>query len=160
MKWIMLSFTVLLAPSLAQGQSIALEVVGTAGDYYQFANHGNLHWTIGEIATETFANGETVTQGFQQGLYSVTTALPKASFDLALKIYPNPTTDWAILETTAMKPLRFTMTDLHGKLLTSKMTQGAQTKLDVGNLTPGTYFISVFDEQRHVQTFKLQKTNF
>lgn len=47
-------------------QSIERSVVASAGDYFQAAGI-SLSWTLGEIATETYSNGNTIlTQGFQQ----------------------------------------------------------------------------------------------
>ncbi len=48
------------------GQSIERDVVAASGDYYEGANI-SLSWTLGEIATETYDNGNNIlTQGFQQ----------------------------------------------------------------------------------------------
>jgi hypothetical protein len=47
-------------------QSIERSVFASSGDYFEGANI-SLSWTLGEIATETFTNGNTIlTQGFQQ----------------------------------------------------------------------------------------------
>ncbi|MCF8403889.1 MAG: hypothetical protein K9H58_08090 [Bacteroidales bacterium] len=47
-------------------QSVSPEVISSAGDYYQGATV-SLSWTLGEIATETYSNGNYIlTQGFQQ----------------------------------------------------------------------------------------------
>jgi len=51
---------------LTQAQSVSPEVVATAGDYYEGTNV-SLSWTLGELATETYTNGNVIlTQGFQQ----------------------------------------------------------------------------------------------
>ena len=47
-------------------QSVSPEVVASAGDYFEGTN-ASLSWTLGEIATETYSNGNIIlTQGFQQ----------------------------------------------------------------------------------------------
>jgi len=47
-------------------QSVSPEVVASAGDYFEGIN-ASLSWTLGEIATETYSNGNIIlTQGFQQ----------------------------------------------------------------------------------------------
>jgi len=55
-----------LLPVYILAQSVSPEVVSSAGDYYENANV-SLSWTLGEIATETYTNGNIIlTQGFQQ----------------------------------------------------------------------------------------------
>jgi len=50
------------------GQSVSPDVIATSGDYFQNANV-SLSWTMGELITETFSNGNiALTQGFQQPL--------------------------------------------------------------------------------------------
>jgi len=47
-------------------QSIERDIVASSGDYFEGAGI-SLSWTLGEVATETYANGNTIlTQGFQQ----------------------------------------------------------------------------------------------
>ncbi len=47
-------------------QSVSPEVTTSAGDYYYNGNI-SLSWSLGEIATETYSNGNVIlTQGFQQ----------------------------------------------------------------------------------------------
>ncbi|MEZ5082109.1 MAG: hypothetical protein R2750_01450 [Bacteroidales bacterium] len=53
-------------PVLIYAQSVSPEVISSAGDYYEGTNV-SLSWTLGEIATETYTNGNVIlTQGFQQ----------------------------------------------------------------------------------------------
>lgn len=56
----------LLMPLFMLAQSVSPEVISSAGDYYENGNV-SLSWTLGEIATETYTNGNVIlTQGFQQ----------------------------------------------------------------------------------------------
>lgn len=56
----------LFVPVFIYAQSVSPEVVTSSGDYYENANV-SLSWTLGEIATETYTNGNVIlTQGFQQ----------------------------------------------------------------------------------------------
>jgi hypothetical protein len=63
LKVILLS---LIIPLISFAQSVGPEVIASAGDYYEGANV-SLSWTLGELATETYSNGNIIlTQGFQQ----------------------------------------------------------------------------------------------
>lgn len=66
MKRILHAITYLLIPAFLCAQSVSPEVISSSGDYFEGSN-GSLSWTLGEIATETFSNGNNIlTQGFQQ----------------------------------------------------------------------------------------------
>ena len=39
-----------------QAQSLSQSVIGNAGDYYENPGVGSLHWTVGEIAVESYSN--------------------------------------------------------------------------------------------------------
>jgi len=66
MKHILTILLAVLIPVYILAQSVSPEVVSSAGDYYENANV-SLSWTLGEIATETYTNGNIIlTQGFQQ----------------------------------------------------------------------------------------------
>lgn len=73
------SFLILL---FVQGQTISPEVIASAGDYFENGN-GSLSWTLGELATETYSNGNiTLTQGFQQSYM-----INLSGIDLDLLVY-------------------------------------------------------------------------
>lgn len=61
----------LLAFSSVQAQSLSQQVIASSGEYVTGTNF-DISWTLGEIATETFNNGNyTITQGFQQPVTGV-----------------------------------------------------------------------------------------
>jgi hypothetical protein len=60
----------LLISGFLSAQSVSPEVISTAGDYFSNSN-ASISWTMSELVTETFTNGNTIlTQGFQQS-YSI-----------------------------------------------------------------------------------------
>lgn len=66
MKFISLLYVSVLIPVMMMAQSVSPEVVSASGDYFDNGNV-SLSWTLGEIATETYSNGNVIlTQGFQQ----------------------------------------------------------------------------------------------
>lgn len=66
MKTTILSIVFFTTTILCQSQTIDREVVASSGDYFAGPN-SSISWTVGEIATETFTNGNFIlTQGFQQ----------------------------------------------------------------------------------------------
>jgi hypothetical protein len=82
MKKINSLLLVLIVPAYMLAQSVSPQVVSSAGDYYEGTN-ASLSWTLGEIATETFATGNVIlTQGFQQPF-----SIILAGIDLDVLVY-------------------------------------------------------------------------
>ncbi|MBN3035923.1 MAG: hypothetical protein JW861_10085 [Bacteroidales bacterium] len=72
---VILIMALLVATLGTRSQSIERSVVASAGDYFAGAN-ATLEWTLGEIATETFAAGNIIlTQGFQQPVQVIITGI-------------------------------------------------------------------------------------
>ena len=72
-KYVVLLFISCIA-FLAPGQSISSYVVATAGESAE-AGGISISWTLGEIAIETLEDNAgtlTLTQGFQQGYFEIT----------------------------------------------------------------------------------------
>ena len=66
MKTLILSSLLFAVTILCYSQSIERDVVAGSGDYFEGTNV-SLSWTLGEIATETYSDGNIIlTQGFQQ----------------------------------------------------------------------------------------------
>lgn len=64
LSFISISFA--FAVQSVKAQSLAREVIGSAGTFATSA-YGSMEWTIGEVITETYANtGFVFTQGFHQ----------------------------------------------------------------------------------------------
>jgi hypothetical protein len=76
-----------------------------------------------------------------------------------IKIYPNPTKEFVILETIdkSQKPSNIQIFDLFGKLLLDKMTtqtEGLNYKINVSNLPNGVYFIkATFENEEFTRKF-------
>lgn len=82
MKYFSTLFLILLFPVIITAQSLTPQVISSAGDFYQGSNV-SLSWTLGEIATETYDNGNIVlTQGFQQPF-----GISIQGIDLAVLVY-------------------------------------------------------------------------
>lgn len=68
--------------TMTQAQSLSPTVVSSSGGYFTGAGT-SLSWTLGEIATETFGNGNNIlTQGFQQPVEGI-----EISIDLDLMVF-------------------------------------------------------------------------
>lgn len=123
---------------------------------------GSVSYSVGQViyTTNTGTNGS-VAQGVQQPFeISVVTAIEEAkNINLTVSAYPNPTTDYLILDIPDFHlfPFTYSLYDMNGRLLQSEKITGNQTSIVMGNLVPATYFVKVIQGSKEVKTFKIVK---
>jgi len=137
------------------GQVATPSVVSSSGDSY--SNGGVImDYTLGEIVIETFSNSANIlTQGFHQGDLKITTAV--VNLDIKTKIYPNPTTNFIIIELEKNVNAELLVYDINGKIVIKDKLRDEQKKqLDFSFLTQGNYFlhINIADKQSVYQINK------
>lgn len=125
---------------------------------------GNVSYSIGQtvFTTHTGSNGS-VAQGVQQP-YEITTVLAIDSaegINLQLSVFPNPSSDFINLkiENYEFQIISYQLYDANGKLYRDSNTTELETKIEIGNLPTGLYFLDISDENRKVKTFKIIKNN-
>jgi len=75
-------------------------------------------------------------------LYTAVKENPK----LSITVYPNPASDFIILQANTGKPISYTITDLLGKtILPMRAVTSEQTRINVSNWVPGIYIIKTND---------------
>lgn len=154
----------ILSAFYVAGQEVSSYVIASAGESKE-AGEINISWTLGEIAIETLqddANNLTLTQGFQQGYFEITSIDEPLSGDYDLKVYPNPARDyiWVDLKSEQIKMVVLELYDLEGRLVqnTRFNIMEGPTRVDLNELSASQYILRVVDEGENVlQTFKLIK---
>ncbi len=58
-----------------------------------------------------------------------------------ISFYPNPATDYLVLNNTATEEISVNIYDIRGSLVKSVVISGGMKKLNIGNLNPGMYFL-------------------
>ena len=122
---------------------------------------GTISYSIGQLVytTNTGTNGS-VAQGVQQPFeISVVTGLEEAKGINHISVYPNPTTDYLILEVKDFKlsTLDFQLYDMNGKLLENKKIEGNQTSIGMSKLVAATYFLKITQSNKEIKIFKIVK---
>jgi hypothetical protein len=121
-------------------QSLERTVIGSAGTTLT-TPQVNLEFTVGEIAVSEISNGTTsLGQGFHQGNLAQVLGVPEQEL-LNLKFYPNPATDFFIIEGIE-KESTISIYDINGKLVLN-LDNFSGGKIDVSNLTSSTYLILI-----------------
>jgi len=123
---------------------------------------GSACYSVGQIVytTNTGTNG-TVTQGIQQAYeISIVTAIRGTnSISLSVSVYPNPTTDYLLLNADSfdISRLSYQLYDNSGKLLQDKIITSNQTHIAMNNLVSANYFLKIISRNKEVKTFKIIK---
>jgi len=152
--------------SVSQAQNIAMQVVASAGGYFESSSAGvSLSWTLGEVAYTTLTSTDyIITQGFQQGnLFSTDVEKPNLP-NSDIKIYPNPATVEVYIAISTSN-LRGNATvdfyDITGRNVSSTVVtleDNAPSRLSVVDLMSGIYLIRVTQENTKTsKVFKLVK---
>ncbi|HOZ16071.1 MAG TPA: T9SS type A sorting domain-containing protein [Tenuifilaceae bacterium] len=163
--------TLILAVSLAvftqaQDYSIGMQVVASAGGYYNSTEAGvSISWTLGEVAYTTLtAGGYMLTQGFQQGnLFTTDVEKPELSGS-DMKIYPNPASVEFFIKInspTAKGKSTAEVYDITGRKVITKelnLEENEPYRIPIAELKAGIYMIRItVESSKAVKVFKLIK---
>ena len=117
-------------------------------------------YSVGQIVYTTYtgSNGS-VAQGVQQPYeISITTGLLETDIKLNLSAYPNPTTNYLMLQIDNYdKALSYQLYDIGGKLLESNTVVANSTTIKMEQMPTGTYLLKVIQNNKEVKTFKIIK---
>tara|TARA_B110000977_G_C10846181_1_gene404002 strand:- start:278 stop:742 length:465 start_codon:yes stop_codon:yes gene_type:complete len=152
----MIKNTVLFLTLLTTTTVTAQEVVSTQGDSYSNGT-GSIDFTIGEVIINTGTDGtNTLTQGFHQTNWNFV-GLEDHLPSYAAIIFPNPTVDVLNIQTSSFEGVTYTLYDGQGKLVLQDLLSAKQTPIEVSELAPGSYSLTLNNETQNLKTFKLVK---
>jgi phosphoribulokinase len=134
----------------------AQEVVATQGDSYSNAN-GSIDYTIGEVIINTGTDGSNyITQGFQQTNWNFVGLVDHSPSYEAI-VFPNPTEDILNIQTSAFENVTYSLYDAQGRLVLQDKLSAEQTSIQVSQLAPGSYSLTLNNGAQYLKTFKLIK---
>jgi hypothetical protein len=135
----------------------AQEVVSTQGESYSNGGY-TIDFTIGELVTETVSNGTNdLTQGFHQTNWRFLGVEDHVPQYEAL-IFPNPTADVLNIRAGEFQNVTYTLYDQQGKMVITNVLLTEQTPIQVSQLAPGSYYLTLSNEKQILKTFNLIKT--
>ena len=136
----------------------AQEVVSTQGDSYSNGS-GSIDFTLGEVIIATGTDGTNdITQGFHQTNWNFLGVEDFAPNYEAI-IFPNPTEDVLNIKTSMFENVTYTLYDGLGKLVMQDILSAEQTPIQVSQLAPGSYSLTLNNQTQNLKTFKLVKTH-
>lgn len=123
---------------------------------------GTVSYSVGQIANSTYSSTSgTVTQGLQQSyeIWIVTGHDEDKRINLVVSTYPNPTIDYLILNISDIdaSKLSYHIFDIMGIPLETKGIIANQTRIDLCNFEPSTYFIKIISDNKEIKLFKIVK---
>ena len=132
------------------------EVVSSQGETYSNAN-GSIDFTVGEVIVNTGTNGTNdLTQGFHQTNWNFL-GVEDFAPDFQATIFPNPTQDVLNIKTSVYENVTYTLYDAQGKLVLQNILSAEQTPIQVSQLAPGSYTLTLNNQTQNLKTFKLVK---
>lgn len=148
-----------LAIFTANAQTTSPELVSSAGDIFNNTSY-QLDWSIGELVTETYTGAQnTLTQGFHQGTYIVTSIDENPLLDFSIVAFPNPTSDFISLkvESSKVESLQFTITDISGKILQNGNFTNEPEQINFSSYAAGTYIVTISQNNQILKSFQIIK---
>lgn len=123
---------------------------------------GLVSYSVGQVVYQahTGTNGS-VMPGVQQPFEIwVITGLEEATgISLSISVYPNPSKEHLalVVKDLNISNLFFQLYDMQEKLMQSKKIVDNQTTIDMSNLVPAIYFVTIIQGSKKVKTFKIIK---
>lgn len=124
---------------------------------------GKVAYTVGEIVYTTHTDySGSVAQGVQHAYEIITVSIEESVVDISLVAFPNPTTDYLILQIGDYNQdkLKYVFYDMQGKVIDSGRIDSKQTKINTSLLPAGTYYGYIRKlNGKGVQSFEIIKAN-
>jgi len=155
MKFISKIFLILLFSYSVQAQRDIVSVGGNAR-----SEAGSLSFSIGQTTYGSFSGqNQQLNQGVQQ-VYRAESTLGldgKPINPVSIQVYPNPSTDWLFIASEYTSTLRFSLSDLNGKVvLECDLKKGIQ-KFSIETFSPSSYLLKITDHSTFIQSYQLIK---
>lgn len=154
--------TIIALYLIFQGLSLyAQETIPVSGGEAS-GSDGFVSYTVGQsvYTTNTSAEGS-VSQGVQQAflISTVTELKNNGSVNLQCATYPNPTTDYLILQVynPKLKNLSYQLYNSKGQLLETKTVESTETSIKMSHLISGSYLLKILQSNIEIKSFKIIK---
>ena len=140
---------------------IKAQQINTASGGEASGSGGTASYSVGQVAYSNVSNSNGyINEGVQQPFefFAVGTN-SNTAIQLSYSLFPNPTASAIYLnvENRSMDNLSFQLYDITGKLLLNQKITSSQTPIQMGGFENANYMLTVTDNNKEVQTFKIIK---
>ena len=151
---------IFLFASMLPSRIYAQEGLNAAGGNCA-GTEGSISFSVGQtVFTACESTSGSVVAGVQQPYEISVLSVAEGTEKNNLTIYPNPTADCLYLKLASAEHLInacFQLTDLTGKLLMSGKISSIDTHLNLGDMPPATYILTVSNNNKELKSFKIIK---
>ncbi len=170
-------------PTYQTNGTVDLTVNGGTGSYNYLWSNGSVTEDLTGVGagifavTVTDANGcqatETVTLHFESavdtdnntqvgvtdadGSPALAAGVEESTSAMAVRVYPNPATDYVTVNLSIDGEATLTLSDLNGKIISTGVYTAGMVQLDVQDLSNGTYLVQVTTAGGAAQTHRMIK---
>ncbi len=125
-------------------------------------NDGSVSYSVGQVAfIEKLGTTGTITEGVQQPyeILFMEGIDQEPGITVECIVYPNPANAYVMLkiENRNILPSNCQLNNMNGLLLRNINIEGDQTCIPMDDLVPATYFLTVFKNDKALQTYKIIK---
>jgi hypothetical protein len=169
MKTVLIAILLVLFFHVSFGQKLGPTVIASAGTEYS-VDDLRISYTIGELVVPTFSTTDYyLTQGYQQPVKFMISGINNdPGTDVNVKIFPNPTSKFVYIKITDMSlpvDCQIEVYNMFGQRILLPIQRsrvnnnGENIKIDLSNVTRGTYFIRILEKeiQKKYTDFKVVK---
>ena len=123
---------------------------------------GSISYSIGQVCYSANAGTTgSITQGVQQPYEISVSGIenPDPAFEIACSVYPNPTSEYLILEIKDMSTtgLTYQLYDNLGKQIDTRKVESNKCQIRMQDYHPAVYYLRVYNNQGLVKSFKIVK---
>lgn len=131
------------------------------------SREGTVSFSVGQIAASALSTDDyLIIEGVQQpyetfsdGPQQPTGIGGNVVSNLDIKAVPNPATYYVnlLVEGDRTETLDYHLRDIQGRSLLSGQVSGTKNRIDLNDISAGTYMLSVFKDGRLIKSFKITK---
>ena len=158
MKILQIIFCCLLTMPFLKSQDVSSYVINSAGTFLS-SNASSAYVNIGEpISTEIGQGDVLVSQGFLQVTLLNEVVNTESILTERISVYPNPVSQYIQLELhERVGNYEAELYDLQGQLLSKEVIHNQIQKINLQNLSAGTYLLRIKNEDNKFQSLKIIK---
>jgi hypothetical protein len=133
--------------------------IGTSGKDISTAG-GAISYSVGQLVASSVTGTGSIHHGIQQHIKLIVLDNPLiTSISLKIRSYPNPTTDYVMLEFTdlLLKDISYSIFKINGQEIVHCNVATDKTKINVESLAQGIYILKVHKENKELSSFKIIK---
>ena len=155
--YILILFLFMLMPA---GMFAQQELISSAGDAVSAGNN-TVEWSVGEcvVAPLSISSGS-ITQGFHQPEYVITTNEVSHELNFELSVFPVPATNYLRLKTkdVRLSSLKANLYDMNGKEILTHDFASQGDEINVTSLSAGQYILRITDKDgKFLKSFNVVK---